>query len=109
MKDEDTVPPEDIPSAVTRGILHYEDGSTQTFDADGGTTYVESGRPTQGEWHVDSDGQFCSYWPPSYRACYALTWIVEDHLVVGLRFRNGDGAFNGRYESPTLDQMTVTR
>ena len=103
MKDGDTVLPADIPYAVTRGILRYEDGSTQTFSAAGGTTYVESGRPTTGEWHVDSEGRFCSYWPPSYRACYELRWIVEDHRVAGLSFRDGHDIANGRYEVPMLD------
>ena len=107
MKDEDTVLPEEIPYAVTRGPLHYEDGSTQTFDAAGGTTYVESGRPTQGEWYVDSEGRFCSYWPPSYRACYELRWIVEDHHVTGLSFRNGHDVSNGRYEVPMIDELIV--
>lgn len=58
MKDGDPVLPRDIPYVVTRGRLHYEDGSTQTFDAAGGTTYVEEDRTTQGEWHVDFGGTF---------------------------------------------------
>lgn len=107
MKDQDIVLPKDIPYAVTRGLLHYEDGSTQTFDAAGSTTYVERGRPTQGEWYVDSEGQFCSYWPPSYRACYELRWIVADHHVTGLSFRNGHDVSNGRYEVPMIDELLV--
>jgi hypothetical protein len=64
---------------------HYED-ATQVFEADGGTTYVENGRPTRGEWYVDDDGHFGSFWPPSYRASYDLRWIVEEGIIVGLRF-----------------------
>lgn len=105
MKDGDTVAPKDIPYAVTRGRLHYEDGSTQMFDAAGGTTYVEKDRLTRGEWSVDSEGRFCSYWPPSYRACYELRWIVEEQHVVGLSFQDGHYVTNGRYEAPMLDEV----
>ena len=104
MKNGDIVAPEDIPFAVVRAQLHYEDGSTQTFDAEGGTIYVEHGRPTRGEWHVDAEGQFCSFWPPSYRACYELRWIVEDQSVMGLRFRRGNEAYDGRYESALREE-----
>ena len=60
-----------IPRAVTAGELLFDDGATQTFDVNGDTSYVEAdGRPTQGKWYVDQDGRFCSFWPPTYRACY---------------------------------------
>ena len=79
-----------IPRAVTAGELRFDDGATQTFDVDGNTSYVEpDGRPTQGKWYVDEDGRFCSFWPPSYRACYDLRWIVEGGSIVGLRFIEG--------------------
>ena len=107
MKDGDTVRPEDIPWAVTRGPLRYEDGSTQTFNIDGGTTYVEGGRPTEGEWYVNPDGRFGSYWPPSYRASYELRWIIDDHHVAGISFRNGHDVANGRYEVPVLDELLM--
>ena len=96
--DGDPVESGTIPAAVTAGGFLYPDGSTQTFDQDGSTTYVENGRPTVGEWYVD-EGRFCSYWPPSYRACYDLFWIVENDAVVGLRFAEvNDGShFDGRY------------
>jgi hypothetical protein len=43
----------------------------------GRTTYAERGGDSTGEWYVDDDGRFCSFWPPSYRACYVLGWMVE--------------------------------
>jgi hypothetical protein len=89
-----------IPRAVAAGELLYDDGATQTFDVNGDTRYVEAdGRPTQGNWYVDEDGRFCSFWPPTYRACYELLWIVEGDEIVGLSFTElGRGArFDGRY------------
>jgi hypothetical protein len=89
-----------IPRAVTAGELLFDDGSTQTFDVNGDTRYVEAdGRLTQGQWYVDEDGRFCSFWPPTYRACYGLLWIVEGDEIVGLSFTEpGRGArFDGRY------------
>jgi hypothetical protein len=92
-----------IPRAVTAGELLYDDGATQTFDVNGDTTYVEAdGRPTQGQWYVDEDGRFCSFWPPTYRACYGLLWIVEGVEIVGLSFTElGRGTrFDGRDKTP---------
>jgi hypothetical protein len=89
-----------IPRAVTAGELLYEDGATQRFDVDGDTSYVEAdGRPTQGKWYLDEDGRFCSFWPPTYRACYRLLWIVDGDEIVGLSFTElGQGTrFDGRY------------
>jgi hypothetical protein len=89
-----------IPRAVTVGELLFDDGATQTFDVGGDTSYVEAdGRPTQGKWYVDEDGRFCSFWPPTYRACYDLRWIVEGNEIVGLSFTElGRGTrFDGRY------------
>jgi hypothetical protein len=89
-----------IPRALTAGMLVFDDGATQTFDVSGDTSYVEAdGRPTQGTWAVDADGAFCSFWPPTYRACYRLLWIVEGGEIVGLSFTQpGGGArFDGRY------------
>jgi hypothetical protein len=97
--DGDVVAPALIPRALTAGELVFADGATQVFQADGGTTYVENGRPTRGEWYVDDDGRFGSFWPPSYRASYDLRWMVEDGAIVGLRFTElGRGSrFDGRY------------
>ena len=89
-----------IPRAVTAGELLFDDGATQTFDVSGDTSYVEADRrPTQGKWYVDEDGRFCSFWPPTYRACYDLLWIVESDEIVGLSFTElGQGTrFDGRY------------
>ena len=92
-----------IPRAVTAGELLFDDGARQTFDVNGDTSYVEAdGRPTQGKWYVDENGRFCSFWPPSYRACYGLLWIVEGDEIVGLSFTElGRGTrFAGRYTTP---------
>jgi hypothetical protein len=89
-----------IPRAVTAGELLFDDGATQTFDVNGDTRYVEAdGRPTQGKWYVDEDGRFCSFWPPTYRACYGLHWIVEGDEIVGLSFTEPSPGtrFDGRY------------
>jgi hypothetical protein len=91
-----------IARAVTAGDLLFDDGATQTVDVGGDTHYVEAdGRPTQGKWYVDEDGRFCSFWPPSYRACYSLLWIVEGDEIVGLSFAElGRGTrFDGRYRT----------
>jgi hypothetical protein len=90
----------DIPKAVTAGRLVYTDGATQVFTIDGKTTYTERGGDSAGEWYVDDQGRFCSFWPPSYRACYALRWVVADGRIAGLRFTGlSDGVtFEGRYE-----------
>jgi hypothetical protein len=55
--------------------------------------------PPRGEWYVDDDGRFGSFWPPSYRARYDLRWMVEDGAIIGLRFIElGRGSrFDGRY------------
>ncbi len=99
--DGDVVTPALLPRALTAGELVFSDGASQVFEAGGGTTYVEDGRPTRGEWYVDEDGRFGSYWPPSYRASYEVRWIVENGAVVGLRFTELGGAsgFDGRYRN----------
>jgi hypothetical protein len=99
VSDGEMVAPALIPRALTAGELVFSDHATQVFEADGKTTYVENGRPTRGEWYVDDNGRFGSFWPPSYRASYDLHWIVEDDVIVGLRFAElGRGSrFDGRY------------
>jgi hypothetical protein len=89
-----------IPAAVTAGTLRYDDGSVQIFNHDGSTTYTENGKPTHGEWYVDEDGRFCSFWPPAYRACYTLTWLAENGTATGLRFTevNNGSRFDGRFQ-----------
>src|SRR5918992_2151851 len=101
--DGEPVAPSLIPRAVTAAELLFDDGATQTFDVGGHTSYVEAdGRPTQGEGDVDEDGRFCSFWPPTYRACYDLLWIVEGDEIVRLSFTElGRGTrFDGRYTTP---------
>ena len=85
-EDGDPVPAAQVPVALTAGDLVYDDGAEQTFTPSGTTTYIEGGRVTQGTWYLDEAGRFCSFWPPSYRACYDLYWLVEDGAIVGLRF-----------------------
>ena len=94
----DPVLVKDMLLALTAAELLYEDGSTQTFGADGSTTFVEGGRPSLGEWSVVADGRFSSFWPPSYRAAYDIRWAVDDGRVVGLTFSGERGErFSGRY------------
>jgi hypothetical protein len=96
----DLVLAKDMPAALTAAALHFQDGATQVFAADGMTTYVEQGRSSQGEWSIIDDGEFSSFWPPSYRATYALRWIVEEGAVTGLSFIHEETSerFDGRYE-----------
>ena len=97
-RDGDPVLVKDMLVALTAAELVYEDGSTQRFDPDGSTTFVENGRPSPGEWSVVDDGRFSSFWPPRYRATYDIGWVVEDGHPVGLTFTDGNGErFSGRY------------
>ncbi|MFI5610360.1 hypothetical protein [Amycolatopsis sp. NPDC051903] len=100
--DGDPVDTEHIAGALTAGRFAYDDGSTQIFEPGGATTYLEHGRPSAGEWYVDDNGRFCSFWPPSYRACYDLHWLVDNNKIVGLKFteRGRGSVFEGRYRTP---------
>ena len=97
--DGDPVATEHISTALTAGRFVYGDGATQVFEPTGTTTYVEHGQQARGEWYLDDDGHFCSFWPPSYRACYDLRWIVEEGTIAGLRFTalGQRSRFDGRY------------
>jgi hypothetical protein len=97
--DGDPVATEHIPTALTAGNFIYGDGATQVFEPSGATTYVQQGQKTRGEWYLDDNGHFCSFWPPSYRACYELRWIVEEGRIAGLRFTQlgQRSRFDGRY------------
>jgi hypothetical protein len=104
VNNADLVTAVDMPGALTAAPLVFDDGATQEFTADGHTTYVEQGRRTTGEWSVSGDGTFSSFWPPDYRATYALRWIVRDNSPVGLRFtdlRSGQ-RFDGRYRTGAI-------
>jgi len=46
--DGDLVQAKDMPDALTAATLHFRDGATQLFTADGKTTYLEQGRSSQG-------------------------------------------------------------
>jgi hypothetical protein len=98
--DGDPVLVRDMRDALTAAPLVFADGVTQSFTADGKTTYVEYGWPTEGEWAVVTNGEISSFWPPNHRAHYALRWIVKDGTVTGLSFtelKHGD-RFVGVYE-----------
>lgn len=104
---------DDVVEAVTRAPLRYQDGSTQVFTPDGNTTFVEHGRSTSGEWGVDHEGSFWSFWPPDYRASYDVYWIMDaegedaegagtaSRTASGVRFveRHGGAVSDGRYQS----------
>jgi hypothetical protein len=97
--DGDAVTTDHIRIALTARTFVYDDGTTQVFEPAGATTYVEQNRQTRGKWYLDGGGHFCSFWPPTYRACYDLRWIVEDGRGTGLRFTELDRGshFDGRY------------
>ena len=100
VKDGERIDADDIAEALTRGPFTYTDGATQVFTRDGRTTYTEDGGRTSGRWGVDAQGQFWSFWPPTYRATYDLYWITDaDGDVVGVRFTEHDreGTSEGRY------------
>ncbi len=84
----------DVAAALTARTLTYDDGATQDFRADGGTTYT-SGSPSLGHWRVEGD-RYCSQWPPSESwACYDLDRSADG---LDLRFVAGDGSSSaGRY------------
>jgi hypothetical protein len=90
----------DMSAALIAAQFVFEDGATQTFTAEGRTTYVERGVPSAGEWSVTGDGTFASFWPPAYRATYTVRWIVENGAPVGVSFtdtRSG-ARYDGRYQ-----------
>jgi hypothetical protein len=100
INDGDRIDATDIPSALTRAPFNYADGATQVFTSDGRTVYTDRGTPSPGEWKVDEDGRFQSFWPPSEYTSYDLTWIVgSDGKAVGIRFAdpNRGATFEGRY------------
>jgi hypothetical protein len=80
--------------ALSARSVIYEDGSSQDFRADGGTTYTADA-PTLGHWEVRGD-EYCSVWPPSDRwACYGLERSADG---LDIRFVAADGsATAGRY------------
>lgn len=100
VNDGDPVPAGAMADALTAAPLVFGDGATQVFATDGTTTYVESGRQTSGEWWVLEDGKFSSFWPPSYRAVYSISWIADHGAPIGLTFvqQHGGGRFDGRYQ-----------
>ena len=98
VSDGDIVTPELVPRALTAGELLFTDRATQVFEADGGTTYIENGRPP-------------GVSGPSTRVTSVLSCRLatapatssagssRTALIVGLRFTElGRGSqFEGRY------------
>jgi hypothetical protein len=100
IKDGDRIDAADIPSALTRAPLTFANGATQVFTSDGRTVYSERGKPSPGEWKVDDDGRFQSFWPPSEYTNYDVTWIADSHgEAIGIRFADPEreATFEGRY------------
>ncbi|WP_233562951.1 hypothetical protein [Micromonospora musae] len=89
----------DMIAALTAAQLVFSDGATQSFTAEGRTTYVDRGTPSAGEWSVTGDGTFASFWPPTYRATYTIRWIVEEGVPVGVSFTDARSGvrYDGRY------------
>ncbi|MBZ9894597.1 MULTISPECIES: hypothetical protein [unclassified Mesorhizobium] len=103
VKDGDRIDRADIAIAVTRAPFAYEDGATQEFYSDGRTVYTDAGGRSSGEWKVDNDGRFQSFWPPSVYTTYDVFWIAgSDGKAVGVRFTDpiSGATFDGRY-APT--------
>ncbi|MFF5292068.1 hypothetical protein [Paractinoplanes globisporus] len=92
----------DMIAALTAAPFVFQDGATQSFTADGRTTYVERGVPSDGEWSVAAEGTFASFWPPTYRATYTARWTVENEVPVGVSFTDTRSGvrYDGRYQSP---------
>jgi hypothetical protein len=92
----------DMIAARTAAPFVFQDGATQSFTADGRTTYVEQGTPSAGEWSVAGDGTFASFWPPTYRATYTARWIVEKGVPTGVSFTDTSSGvrYDGLYHSP---------
>lgn len=100
IRDGARIDPADIPAALTRAPLTYDDGATQVFTPDGRTVYTENGTRSPGEWKVDDNGRFQSFWPPSYYATYDVSWIGgPDGDAAGIRFADATRGttFDGRY------------
>ncbi len=100
IKDGDRIDANDIPRALTLAPFTYADGAKQVFTSDGRTVYTERGRPSPGEWKVEEDGRFQSFWPPSEYTSYDLTWIAGPNgEAVGIRFADPirGVTFEGRY------------
>lgn len=95
-----TISADHVAQAIVAAPFVFEDGAGQVFTDDGRTIYTENGRPSRGEWGVDEHGRFWSFWPPSYRATYHVTWVADvEGRAIGIRFVDTQGrdAFTGRY------------
>ena len=101
--DGEPVTPADAREVLSEAELVYDDGAIQQFMADGTTVYIEGGRSSFGEWSVADDGVFSSFWPPSFRAEYSLTWRVNDDVAVGLTFESqrDHSVFSGTFRART--------
>ncbi|MFC3180045.1 hypothetical protein [Cypionkella sinensis] len=60
-----------ITAALSGHVVHYTDGTQQSFKPDGQTIY-NNGRDSLGHWALRGD-LYCSVWPPSdIWACYGV-------------------------------------
>ncbi|MDQ0923826.1 hypothetical protein QF038_002334 [Pseudarthrobacter sp. W1I19] len=100
VRNGDRIDAGEIADAVTRAPLAYSGEATQVFTPGGITTYTENGNRTYGKWGVNDQGQFWSFWPPTYCATYDVCWIVDaKDEVIGVRFIDvpGGAVSEGRY------------
>lgn len=83
-----------LTAAVRERSIAYEGGATQYFRADGTTSYIDAGRPTEGGWRIEGE-RFCSVWPPAtHWDCYDLEVSTDGQWM---RFIAPGGTFTGRY------------
>jgi hypothetical protein len=84
----------EVAQALSARSVIYEDGSSQDFRVDGGTTYTKDS-PTLGHWRVQGE-DYCSVWPPSDRwVCYGVDRSADG---LDIRFVAADGgATTARY------------
>ena len=76
-----------ISKALVGVKLVFDDGTSQSFAGDGGTTFDGGNGPSNGRWRVTGN-QYCSTWPPSDSwACYDVTVDGE-----AISFVSGDGS-----------------
>jgi hypothetical protein len=111
INDGDRINPADIPSALTRAPFTYANGATQVFTPDGRTVYTEKGTPSSGEWKVDDDGRFQSFWPPSEHTTYNVSWIAgSGGEAIGIRFvdTKRGATFDARY-TPDAGDVVISR
>ena len=96
-----------ITQALTGKVLAYDDGSTQSFQADGETIHTK-GRESIGHRQVQGD-RYCSVWPPSdHWACYDVRATQGNRVwvwVVALKFFDMGFRYRTRRGTPLVPNM----